>query len=162
MGYKPRLDLTGHRYGRWTVLRPGPDYGPSLTAWWCRCDCGTEKCIRTVQLRRTLGGSKHAKGSRSCGCLAKEVQAARITQYAYPAKTGAASHMVEKDGKTQSLKDWSKELGIKLSVLIIRWNRGWEDHEILRPVRSDIIKKYESPDPTWIPQGPETEKEAEG
>lgn len=57
--------------------------------------------------------------------------------------------MVEKDGKTQSLKEWSKELGILLSVLIIRWNRGWSDDEILKPVTARIRKQYEWPDPQW-------------
>lgn len=72
-----------------------------------------------------------------------------MAQYAYPTRTGAASYMVEKDGKTQSLKEWSKELGILLSVLIIRWNRGWSDDEILKPVTARIRKQYEWPDPQW-------------
>jgi hypothetical protein len=92
----------------------------------------------------------------------KEVQAARITQYAYPARTGAASYMVEKDGKTQSLKDWSKELGLRLSLLIIRWNRGWTDDEILKPVVNDIRKQFEYPDPCWSPEELYAQKKGEG
>jgi hypothetical protein len=37
--------------------------------WLCRCECGTEKRVQGVALRRGL--------SRSCGCLAAEVTSAR-------------------------------------------------------------------------------------
>ena len=54
-----RLDLTGQRYGKLTVLRPAENCG-GRTAWLCRCDCGRETVARTVYLR---------SGRRcSCGC----------------------------------------------------------------------------------------------
>jgi hypothetical protein len=38
-----RLELTGQRFGRWTVLREGERVpGSKLRRWLCRCDCGTE------------------------------------------------------------------------------------------------------------------------
>lgn len=58
-----KLDLTGQKYGRLTVLYPIPNIN-GRTAWHCICDCGNEKDATTHDLRqhRTM----------SCGCLAKE------------------------------------------------------------------------------------------
>ena len=54
-----KLDLTGQRFGRLTVIAPAENIG-SLTAWLCRCDCGRETVVPTKRLR---------DGHRtSCGC----------------------------------------------------------------------------------------------
>lgn len=54
-----KLDLTGQRFGRLTVLEPAENLG-SKTAWLCRCDCGQETVVATQRLR---------DGHRtSCGC----------------------------------------------------------------------------------------------
>lgn len=61
-----KIDLTGRRFGRWTVLEqaePGKGY---TTRWLCECDCGT---IRTVDGQLLRSGR-----SRSCGCLQDERQ----------------------------------------------------------------------------------------
>ena len=63
---RKKLDLTGQRYGKLTVLRPADNIG-SKTAWLCRCDCGRELVARTAHLR---GG--HVT---SCGCAAHGVEA---------------------------------------------------------------------------------------
>ena len=54
-----KLDLTGQRCGKLTVLRPAENVG-GRTAWVCRCDCGQEVAVPTVKLR---GGRRI-----SCGC----------------------------------------------------------------------------------------------
>ena len=54
-----RLDLSGQRFGKLTVLRPAENVGVK-TAWACRCDCGRETIITTNHLRKG-----HAA---SCGC----------------------------------------------------------------------------------------------
>lgn len=64
----PRIDLTGQRFGRLTVLhfaeaRKGQHY------WRCRCDCGAEHSPTQPNL---LKGR-----SRSCGCLKRELAHAR-------------------------------------------------------------------------------------
>lgn len=59
-----KIDLTGRRFGRWTVLEqaePGKGY---TTRWLCECDCGT---IRTVDGQLLRNGR-----SRSCGCIVEE------------------------------------------------------------------------------------------
>lgn len=58
------MDLSGKRFGRWTVLRKsgGPDsWRSSSTKWLCRCDCGTEREVYSTDLR--------AGSSTSCGCF---------------------------------------------------------------------------------------------
>lgn len=56
---RKKIDLTGQRYGRLTVLAPAENAG-NKTVWLCRCDCGMEILVRTQHLR-----SGHTK---SCGC----------------------------------------------------------------------------------------------
>ena len=58
-------DLTGKRFGRWTVIKRGPDHitsgGYKFTTWHCKCDCGNEN---DVIASRLLAGR-----SISCGCI---------------------------------------------------------------------------------------------
>ena len=67
---RPRKDLTGQRFGRLVVLGLAdvPDR-KGFIFWRVRCDCGTEKVI--MQNNIIYGQT------RSCGCLANEVRAAR-------------------------------------------------------------------------------------
>ena len=57
------VDLTGHRYGRITVLSKA-DQKTSPRKWVCRCDCGNTKEINGSSLRRGA--------TTSCGCFHKE------------------------------------------------------------------------------------------
>jgi hypothetical protein len=55
----------GQRFGRWTVLRWSHFEPKSKSYYWlCRCDCGTERAVR---------GSHLIGGSRSCGCVRREL-----------------------------------------------------------------------------------------
>lgn len=58
------VDLTGRKFGRWTVLSKAGKDKRGSTMWLCRCECGSVKEIRHSSL--TSGNS------RSCGCLSKE------------------------------------------------------------------------------------------
>lgn len=66
------IDLTGQRFGRWTVLKRqgnkfyGDRYGStSFPIWLCRCDCGTEALV--------LGNNLKSGRTKSCGCLRDEL-----------------------------------------------------------------------------------------
>lgn len=59
-----RLDLTGKRFHRWTVLAYA-ETRDQRAYWRCCCDCGTEKIINGANLLRGL--------SQSCGCWRAEV-----------------------------------------------------------------------------------------
>ena len=56
---RQKLDLTGQRFGRLTVLRPAENIG-RRTAWLCLCDCGREAVVKTYHLR--------SGKCSSCGC----------------------------------------------------------------------------------------------
>ena len=63
------IDMTGQRFGRWTVLKRGPEIsisqdGDHRPGWICQCDCGTIKLVNGNSLRRGL--------STSCGCYRRE------------------------------------------------------------------------------------------
>lgn len=58
-------DLTGRRFGKWTVIRRATVeeqavYADHQTLWFCRCDCGSEGLVASASLRKGK--------SRSCGC----------------------------------------------------------------------------------------------
>jgi hypothetical protein len=59
-----RLDLTGHTYGRWTVLSFSHKNARGEIYWLCRCECGEERAVKANGLR--------SGKSASCGCLHKE------------------------------------------------------------------------------------------
>jgi len=55
-------DLTGERFGRWTVLARAE--GTGSAKWICRCSCGTIKAV--------AGKNLMAGASTSCGCYTKQ------------------------------------------------------------------------------------------
>jgi len=62
-GCRRSPDLTGHVFGRLTVVRrAGSRRGKSI--WLCRCGCGNEAIVSAVSLNRGV--------TRSCGCLVRE------------------------------------------------------------------------------------------
>lgn len=60
-----KIDLTGNRYGRLTVLKENGKRGKNIL-WLCRCDCGHE--INAVACNLKNGHTQ------SCGCLQKEAR----------------------------------------------------------------------------------------
>lgn len=53
------IDITGHRYGDWTVLKRAPTRNLN-TYWSCKCDCGT--------IRQVISGDLRFGKSVGCGC----------------------------------------------------------------------------------------------
>jgi hypothetical protein len=72
---KPFIDITGERFGRWTVLSLSPERQGHALLWQCHCDCGTE--------RNVLGNSLHSGKSRSCGCLHRELLVKRLLRHGH-------------------------------------------------------------------------------
>jgi hypothetical protein len=60
-------DLTGKRFGKWTVLRYQEPEERAVShrkaMWVCRCDCGTEAVVKGYNLRAGL--SKACKRCRA-------------------------------------------------------------------------------------------------
>lgn len=60
-----KIDITGERYGRFTVLKQDGVDRQGKVMWTCLCDCGEVRRIRGSALRQGL--------SRSCRCYARDV-----------------------------------------------------------------------------------------
>lgn len=58
------IDITGQRFGRWTVIKRGPDTDYKHPRFYCVCDCGTERLVKAQILRNGE--------SSSCGCYDRE------------------------------------------------------------------------------------------
>lgn len=63
------IDLTGQRFGRWTVVGREPNRvgssGHIKVMWLCKCDCGATRCVDS--------GSLRSGKSQSCGCYKADV-----------------------------------------------------------------------------------------
>ena len=70
-----KLDLTGRRFGRLVAIREADERKNGYVVWECKCDCGEISFVRSTKLR--VGGTK------SCGCLRKEVASKKIKSKGY-------------------------------------------------------------------------------
>lgn len=61
-----RIELTGQRFGRLTVLSQSENDKYGNTIWLCQCECGNEKVILANSLRRGR--------TKSCGCLRSDLR----------------------------------------------------------------------------------------
>ena len=71
-----KIDMTGKRCGRWTVIKhvPRPEYKNGNGVWWlCRCDCGTERVI--------IGNTLRNGTSKSCGCMRTDMMREKGSGY---------------------------------------------------------------------------------
>lgn len=60
---RPRLDITGKKFGKLTATKPATNGSNKRTRWECLCDCG-KICVKNTD---TLV----AGNTRSCGCIPK-------------------------------------------------------------------------------------------
>ncbi|MCM3130927.1 MULTISPECIES: AP2 domain-containing protein [unclassified Paenibacillus] len=67
------IDLTGHHYGRLTVIKKAILKKPGQAKWVCSCSCGNVVEIRSQDLRNGR--------STSCGCLAVELRRTHNKSY---------------------------------------------------------------------------------
>lgn len=58
------IDLTGHRFGKLTVIGFSHRSETGIRYWLCKCDCGATKAVSGNNLR---------SGQISCGCVRKEM-----------------------------------------------------------------------------------------
>jgi hypothetical protein len=63
-------NLSGRKFGQWSVLKLAPRDTHNLMRYYCKCDCGTKKIVYAGNLR--------SGKSPSCGCISLE----RFKQFA--------------------------------------------------------------------------------
>lgn len=118
-----RMDLTGKKFGRLTVVGEGTPFtkGQAVThAWICKCDCG--KVVKVRQGSLTRGSTK------SCGCLFEE-RSRTLTAF----------------GESRTVSRWSALTGIPCNVIRGRITRGWPPEKaVTAPVRKRRKKDDES------------------
>lgn len=85
---KPRVDLTGKKFGRLT-----PQYYIKGGKWHCICDCGKELDVDTRNLN-----SGHSK---SCGCLNKDINSKKNTVNMLNFENEGVK-VLERDGSTSN------------------------------------------------------------
>ena len=66
------IDLTGRRFGRWTVIGRSSATTRFAALWKCRCDCNP-RIVHDIRSDHLRGGR-----SNSCGCLRSEELSARL------------------------------------------------------------------------------------
>lgn len=59
------IDLTGQRFGRYTVLERNGVGANGMAAWLCECDCGARKTV--------IGNNLRQGHVVSCGCYQREI-----------------------------------------------------------------------------------------
>lgn len=125
-----RIDLTGQRFGRLTVVHRAPD-NRGRTTWECICDCGKSSVRLTKVLRQGF--------ARSCGCLQDEARRKLKDHVTYGgahirvrrSRGPAVDHPCADCGQPAS--DWSYV--------------GGSDHEQTEPAPNGTPLRY-SPDPS--------------
>jgi len=71
-----RIDITGKRFGRWTVISFQGFTAPSnASMYWCRCDCGIHSSVNSRHLR--------SGATQSCGCLRVEISSQTNLSHGY-------------------------------------------------------------------------------
>ena len=74
---KKAEDLSGRKFGRWTVLRlhhiKTDKNNKRISYWLCQCECGNRKVVNVTHLKNGT--------SLSCGCYAKEMSQKRQTTH---------------------------------------------------------------------------------
>lgn len=69
-GCSKREDLTDQKFGMYTFVRWDSDKNKK-TYWLCRCDCGTEKVVRSQSVK--------SGETKSCGCYQRKISSERMT-----------------------------------------------------------------------------------
>jgi len=66
-----KVNLVGKKFGRLLVVEEKGKNNQGRILWRCICSCGRESIVS--------GANLHGKGTRSCGCLVREVVGKRAT-----------------------------------------------------------------------------------
>lgn len=119
--YTFERDISGQRFGRLTALRKVNKTGKAK--WLCQCECGNTAAVSLSALRRK------PVGTRSCGCLAKEIAAKRRKEDArhgmYKTRTYSSWHHMKQRCKSNDPRQRPYYLDRGITVCE-RWASSFE------------------------------------
>lgn len=119
------IDLSGKRFGRWIVIGQSHKDKNGQIYWHCRCDCGNEKNVS--------GSSLRFGQSFSCGCMAREIWAARCRERCTGKPNPKAKDLTgQRFGRLTVIKKHSSEKGR------IKWECRCDCGNITYPVTSKL------------------------
>lgn len=148
-----KMDLTGQRFGRLTVIKEIDQGEHKQRKWLCRCDCGKELITRQSSLRN---GS-----TRSCGCLRNEMgteqlEEAKKKEY----KSGTALQLIKPGRKSKRNKSghigvfwdkrvskWGARIGFRRKMIFLGYFERYADAVAAREAAEDkyyrpILEEY--------------------
>lgn len=98
MGIK--IDLTGQKFGRLTVIEATHKRSKGSIMWSCRCECGNLTTVRSSSLRNSH--------TASCGCLAQESRSASGKENIKAAHilNTIHGHTLHTQGKSSTYQSW--------------------------------------------------------
>ena len=97
-----KIKMEGKKFNRLKVIKE-VDTGKEGVYWLCRCDCGNEKVIRGVNIRKGR--------SKSCGCLRVEGLNARSYRHGFSRRDATTERIysIWSNMKDRCLNDSNKE-----------------------------------------------------
>lgn len=92
------IDLSGQKFGKLTALKK-TKMKSGCSYWLCKCECGVEKEISIVALRR---------GQKSCGCSAYDFAKDKTIRNEYTVDGNNVVHVILRTGDEMlcDLEDW--------------------------------------------------------
>ena len=154
-----KVDLTGKRFGKLTVISIAGGSRNGSKLWECLCDCGNKKLVTTRHLNRN--GVKNSV-VRSCGCLNTNTMIGNKNPHykGYGVISGSyINRHIKKSAKRRSVNGKTIEVSIDAKYLNELWDKQkgrcaytkekltlpikWDDKDYTASVdRIDSLKGY--------------------
>lgn len=115
IGSARRIDITGQRFGRLTVIERDFSRGNQKSFWFCQCDCSQVSSIALCQLR--------SGKTKSCGCLRNDKLVSRCKKHGMSQKIPEYTIWKAMRGRCNNKNDGSyKDYGGRGIAVCERWN----------------------------------------
>lgn len=137
-----RIDITGQKFGRLTVVRDSGERKNQQVVWLCKCDCGKEYKVRSESLRRGF--------TKSCGCSKYEKPSNFYVNLLENTNISHLNGNIPKNNKSgvkgvfwdKRSKKWKATIGFKREIIYLGLYDNLED---AAQARKEAEEKYFKP-----------------